>query len=508
MKKNIVIVGLVSLFPTLCFAQSVVDAGRVASSSISGTSRYLAMGGAFGAVGGDPTCMNDNPAGIGIYRGHSELSFTPSFQNVNAPGAKAKANFSVANLSYIFSLKPEAGNLVNVNIGFGINRNEGYKRRYANYSPFYQYSPANAGFSLASYITDTYIDDDKSILGQMANPKDMGIVIPENKMIYSVDDYYGWGRQLSNEVEETTRNDSYNFNISANWDDSFYAGVTFNVIDFNSIINSYLLEEYGSGQKLNDYSTYFETKSEIKGSGFGIKLGAIYRVSDLWRIGAAIHTPTWYSIKDYQYAYLEHGTYDNFDYSETETLDYVYSFHTPWQFQFSSAWVLGTRGLLSVEYDLQNADYSYSGNGYSKNDDFSYANELLNVIMKKEHTFKAGLELRLNKQLSARLGYAYKTAPFDFTKNTFDEIDNVYLGWSDDSYYGNGWGEAVKADYSYMQDQHFISGGLGYKAGNWVFDLAVQDRIMNQMQANYVYEMERKLLTNIVSVNLTLGYRF
>ena len=60
------------------FGQAVADAVRFGSSNITGTARYRSMAGAFGALGGDPSAMTDNPAGIGIYRGNSEISFTPN----------------------------------------------------------------------------------------------------------------------------------------------------------------------------------------------------------------------------------------------------------------------------------------------------------------------------------------------------------------------------------------------------------------------------------------------
>lgn len=38
-------------------AQNIVDAGRFGSTEIAGTARYRSMAGAFGALGGDATCI-------------------------------------------------------------------------------------------------------------------------------------------------------------------------------------------------------------------------------------------------------------------------------------------------------------------------------------------------------------------------------------------------------------------------------------------------------------------
>jgi len=48
---------------------------KISDNDIIGTARYSSMAGAFGALGGDPSAIKDNPAGLGIYR-KSELTLT------------------------------------------------------------------------------------------------------------------------------------------------------------------------------------------------------------------------------------------------------------------------------------------------------------------------------------------------------------------------------------------------------------------------------------------------
>ena len=45
------------------FSQSQLDAFKYSQTELNGTARYLGMGGAFGALGGDISAMNTNPAG-------------------------------------------------------------------------------------------------------------------------------------------------------------------------------------------------------------------------------------------------------------------------------------------------------------------------------------------------------------------------------------------------------------------------------------------------------------
>ena len=49
-------------------AQTLYDASRLLDNDLNGTARFVGMGGAMGALGGDISTMGTNPAVIGIYR--------------------------------------------------------------------------------------------------------------------------------------------------------------------------------------------------------------------------------------------------------------------------------------------------------------------------------------------------------------------------------------------------------------------------------------------------------
>ena len=65
--KKIVLIIFTSL--TACFtqAQEISEAIRYAQDNLNGTARFRAMGGAFGALGGDLSSLNVNPAGSVIF---------------------------------------------------------------------------------------------------------------------------------------------------------------------------------------------------------------------------------------------------------------------------------------------------------------------------------------------------------------------------------------------------------------------------------------------------------
>jgi len=68
--------------PLSAKGQNEIDALRYSQIYFGSTARSISLGGAFGALGGDYTCLSTNPAGLGIYR-KSDFSFTLGFADRN-----------------------------------------------------------------------------------------------------------------------------------------------------------------------------------------------------------------------------------------------------------------------------------------------------------------------------------------------------------------------------------------------------------------------------------------
>ena len=125
MKKKVCLgVAIVSLWSAgNVFAQGEIDAYKFSQSELSGTARYMSMGGAFGALGGDISVMGANPAGLGIYRS-SEIVTTLSVSS-------AKTNTDWAGTTAGSVCVPERGCF---GVAFGVGRvvlGEG-RRSFAN----------------------------------------------------------------------------------------------------------------------------------------------------------------------------------------------------------------------------------------------------------------------------------------------------------------------------------------------------------------------------------------
>ena len=134
------------------FAQGEMDAYKFSQYDLSGTARYLGMGGAFGALGGDISAMGGNPAGLGIYRSSeivTTLSLSSMKTNTEWSGTKMDENrtkFNFDNIAYVgyFPTGNDEG-LIGWNVGFAYNRVKNFNRRY-------RMGRGPGGFSLSDYI--------------------------------------------------------------------------------------------------------------------------------------------------------------------------------------------------------------------------------------------------------------------------------------------------------------------------------------------------------------------
>ncbi|WP_075317421.1 OmpP1/FadL family transporter [Bacteroides togonis] len=135
MKKIIIGVSVLLLTLMQTHAQTVYDAVDFATKDLDGTARFVGMGGAMGALGGDISTMGTNPAGIGIYRSNdASLSFSYSALSTEAKylgntynASKNRWNFD--NIGVVFSTK--IGNqttLRYVNFGFNYHKANTFNR--------------------------------------------------------------------------------------------------------------------------------------------------------------------------------------------------------------------------------------------------------------------------------------------------------------------------------------------------------------------------------------------
>ena len=71
---------MIYLFTVGTYAQYMDDILRYTRTELKGTARYVAMGGAFNALGGDFSAIKDNPASAAVFL-NSEIGLTLNFEN-------------------------------------------------------------------------------------------------------------------------------------------------------------------------------------------------------------------------------------------------------------------------------------------------------------------------------------------------------------------------------------------------------------------------------------------
>src|SRR6187402_465436 len=98
MKKSIILL-IAGLSFSALHSQNGSDAIRYAQENLNGSARFRAMGGAFGAVGGDLSAINVNPAGSAIFA-NSQLGISISDYNTNTKSDYFGTKTSESNIAF------------------------------------------------------------------------------------------------------------------------------------------------------------------------------------------------------------------------------------------------------------------------------------------------------------------------------------------------------------------------------------------------------------------------
>ena len=525
-------------------AQTVYDAAKIADKDLNGTARFVGMGGAMSALGGDISTIGTNPAGIGIYRSHDVMtSFSLSsfgtdanYMGNNLSTSKMKGSYD--NLGFVLSTK--IGNkttLRYVNFGFNYHKaNSFYGNmemggKLGNQSQSYYMAWQAAGIEKwgSSPYTDDYIGwlsvlgyDGWLITDITTDRTDTPYLDEEGNQINDVDGnplyrtpgvYYGLydNGNASFRSEQRGGIEQYDFNVSFNIKDRVYLGLTLGAysVDYNKYTT--YGESYGNGEY---YS--LTSNNQIVGAGFDVKLGAIIRPFEYspLRVGLAIHTPTFYSLDYKTRAYVESSLYDPVTGKNeaasvaTENLvegDMVREFRlqTPWLYNVSLGYTIGNKWALGAEYEYQ--DYSLmefrDPQGFS--DSFEFENSTT-AMLKGVHTFRAGLEYKVIPQFAIRAGYNYRSALFN--KDAFKDLPINSI--------------QTDTDFSNTQALNNYTVGIGYRGSMFYADLAYKFTscksdfypFVNMNQTDNVLEITPPEATKVTDrrsqVLLTLGVRF
>lgn len=522
-----------------------LDAYNLTATELGGTARSMAMGGAFGALGGDLSVISNNPAGLGIYRS-SEISGTLDLSMVKASSDwsgvsmdKNKTRFSPNNFGFELYF-PTSGSVRNWNLGFSYNRLKNYYRTY-------RASSNGQNSSLADYIamraSNSYLDNNGNYAGIPVNdirgiengynPYDnwelgghwlpvLGYGSDMIEQAYSdVNDVYRsrFGRQSGNSWEtyspdhnmlsvlEKGHMDEYNIGFGMNVSNFMFLGASLSVTDVDYEYISSYDETFKKSGSLDDY-LYLDNWLNTEGTAISFSVGAIMNLQML-RLGVAYNSPRWYEMTDYYNAQGGTAIGDReTDGWTPETAYSEYRFRTPGKWIFSGALVLGQTALISADYELMN--YKNMHFADTEGDDYNFG---VNYDIEEDytwsHTLKIGGEAKVTPQFAVRAGYMMQTSPMK------DHLVNNNL-----EVLPSG---TIPHFIVTSKPTHYYTVGLGYRfTPNFYMDMACVYRYnsanLYAFSNTYFKEPDygiqpvastpAKLKTESTRVILTLGYKF
>ncbi|MBS1771717.1 MAG: hypothetical protein JST82_02565 [Bacteroidetes bacterium] len=495
------------------FAQDETDALRYSTTSSQGTARSIGFGNALGSLGGDFSSLSVNPAGIGVYR-RSEFTFTPSVK-INSTkstytGKETDDNnsrFTINNLGVVFTgaergQRYERSKWKSVSFGIGINRIADFNRTYT-YNGFNDIKTGSSGAEAFSIDANKYPNDVspgpndpnyQSAQGTLAYMGYQSYLLDTANGNYIPVTFYTSGVNQQRIVSEKGGISDINISLGGNYDEKLMLGFT---IGIPSIVykRQITYSETDATNNANNFFQSFEYKESLttKGTGINLKIGAIAKPVDFLRIGLALHTPTYFGMKDIQDKSITTNT-ENFKTVlgasdknpitsvSAPTNEFEYSMSTPWKGVLSLAGIFGKYGFISADFeyvDYASARFYYDARYSSQQSD---VNQTIKNTYKGAPVFRIGAEGRI-QQFAIRAGFGYNGSPYKSSAVNAQRLD--------------------------------ISAGVGFRTDSWFIDLALMHSIFETSEIPYtlnynpvVYAPTATINNSLNNAALTFGVKF
>lgn len=493
--KKISFILLLGLSLTSARAQQVSDAIKYAQEDLTGTARYRAMSGAFGALGGDLSAINVNPAGSAIFSNNFVSISLSNYNQKNKSnyfGNKTSANNSSIDMNQLgtvwvfdnydknskwskFSLAinyDKSNNYRNTVYSQGYNPNNSISQYFLSYA---NGIPENV-LTNNSYDYLTY-NEQQAYLGYNGYLIDPASGNQYTSAVNPNGNYY-----QQNSIESRGYIGKVSFNIATEYEKRFYFGLNLNSHFTDLNLKSSFYEDYidspGNNPNSGVQASRFTNDLYTYGSGFSFQLGAIAKVTDEFRAGITYESPTWYNLNDELRQVLAVNCPD----CNTQTNDFfagpntvivypTYKLKTASKYTGSLAYVFGKSGLISLDYSLRD----YSNTKFKPSHEFPQANSDLNTLLDVSNEVRIGGEYRI-KQWSLRGGYRFEESPY---KNS-QTIGNL----------------------------NSFSGGFGYNFGQFKLDMAYTHARRENNQSFFSQGFTDGAQINNIQNNvvLTLGF--
>lgn len=500
-------------------AQTEFDALNFSTNDIVGTARYVGMAGAFGALGGDPSAIHLNPAGLGVYRSfEASMGFGVGINNTSAKWDHNKTtetdtHVPFTNFGFVcaFTNDNKDKGIISNNFSVTFNKLRDFNRTlsataYGQSSSMLDYIAEFTnlrGLSPETFRNMGSYDDkyDNSFLSSHAYNN---FLINPNADSTQALSCLNPGETVSPTflINENGYINEWAFSYGMNISNKFYWGLSLALQDLNYSSETMYAETLadGGGFFLRNYR-------EVKGIGVNVGFGVIFRPVDMIRIGAAVHTPTFftaseddYGIDDYYHSDMYATINGKTSSSHTSGIDNYYELLTPWRYNFSAAVVLGHRGILSLDYQLVDYNTMSLKEDYGTSWSYDYENDEIDRKFQATHSLRAGLEFNVVDGLFVRCGYAFVTSPFSDPDKTVKQLplNTTY----------------TNPEFAVQNWTNYYSAGLGYRKGHWFADLAYQLKHDTSTLYAYDYSISGNNLkgidvnTFLHTISLSAGFKF
>lgn len=479
-------------------SQEIIDAVRYAQDNLSGTARFRAMGGAFGALGGDLSSININPAGSAVFS-NNQIAATLSNFNVKNNSNYFGTNTSISDNSFdlnqiggVFVFKNQNSNNNWKKISFSINYEntnnfnnsifssgvnptnsvDGYFLSYANGVPLSVLDNSNYG-ELDNGGQQAFLGYQAYIINPVDNTNPNNSQYVSN--VTSGGNYY-----QENGIYTNGYNGKLSFNMASSYQDKLYFGINLNshFTDFYRSTSFYERNNNPLGLDYTVKNLRFDNNLYTYGTGFSFQIGVIGKVTTNTRLGLAYESPTWYNLSDEFSQNLaavsaNSGGQLPADVVDPQLVNYYapYKLQTPSKFTGSFAQIFGKTGLISIDYSIKN----YGNTKFQPKNDVYYRglNSEMNNILSTSGELRIGAEYKI-KEWSLRGGYRFEEGPYK-NSNTIGDLNS-------------------------------FSGGLGYNFGVFKLDVAYAYAERNSQQGFFTqgFTDGAKINTKNNNVSMTL----
>ena len=469
--KKIVYILLMGLSLCSVYSQEIQDAVRFSQDNISGTARFRAMSGAFGALGGDLSSVSINPASSAVFT-YNQIGFSfgnygskneSSYFGTNSSACDGSFEMNQFGAVFVFKSNNSSSKVNKFSLGITYENTN-------NFDNFIYSAGTNPTTSVAQYFLS------------YANGIPLNVItgLPYSSMNYAEQQaFLGYEGYVINPVSDNSNNTLYNsnvpngdyyqqnyiysngyngkivFNAAAQVNEKFHFGLNLNshFIDYYQTTNFY--ESNNNDTQNGLQRLQFDNSLLTYGNGFSFQLGTIVKVMEGLRFGFTYDSPIWYNLTDETTQYLAStDTQDEQTFSNVVNPGIInifpqYGINTPWKISTSLAYVFAKSGLISIDYAFK--DYNSLRFSPSEDPYFSNLNAQMSSVLKSTSEIRVGAEYRIQK-FSLRGGYRFEESPYK-NGTTLGDLNSFSTG------VGYDFGP-MKVDFAYANTQRTSNQGF------------------------------------------------